>query len=136
MEMPNNCFFDDSQEAQHQQKCQRSIKRRDNKRILRGKTIAKSEPTPNQQEFGADESLGQREQPRGETYPFGAQDGGLKSSERAEANKKIGRKNCKLSQFNLDSLSARQLYGRCICHLSRPALGTSGHDYLARRHRR
>ena len=87
MAMPNNCFFDDCQDAEHEQKGQRPVERRDNERILRGKTIAKSEPASNQQEFGADKSLDQREQPRGETYPFSAQDGGLESSEGAEANK-------------------------------------------------
>src|SRR5690349_10282035 len=110
--MPNNCFFDDCKEAEHQQKGQRPVERRDYQRVLRGKTIAKSEPASNKQEFCAHKSLDQREQPRGETYPFGAQDSGLESSQGAEANKQIGYENREISQFSLDPLAARQLVWR------------------------
>jgi hypothetical protein len=57
---------------------------------MSGYFAARPSPSPNQrnqQEFGAHKSLDQSEQPGRETYPLSAQDGGLESGERAEANK-------------------------------------------------
>jgi hypothetical protein len=103
MEMPNNSFFDDCKEAKHYQKGHRPVERRDYEWILFGKTIAKSEPSSNQQEFGAHKRLDQSEQPGRETDPLSVQDGRLESSQGAEANKKISRENRVLSQFSLES---------------------------------